>query len=71
MKPSPCKDCEKRDEYCHASCGDYIKYRADMDADIERRDRARKVTMLNFSGTNYWRKERAKAERSKRNGHKN
>ncbi len=36
MKNPPCKDCEKRELYCHSTCVEYMKYakeRAEMNKD--------------------------------------
>lgn len=57
MKPSPCKDCEKREQGCHGKCQAYIDYRKKCDEDIKRRNKERQVTTLRFSQP---KKERAK-----------
>ena len=31
---SPCKDCESREVGCHAGCGSYLTWRADLDCTI-------------------------------------
>ena len=60
MKPSPCKDCEKREQGCHGKCQEYIDYRKECDEDIERRNKERIQTMLLFT------KRSAKKEKTRR-----
>ncbi len=43
MEP-PCKDCEKRYLGCHSDCESYKAYRADREADYEKRMNRRRLS---------------------------
>lgn len=37
MNNAPCRGCERRHLKCHATCGDYLKFRRERDEENRRR----------------------------------
>ena len=64
MVKAPCKDCEKRNPYCHTSCKAYKDYRAEKDRENEAIHTIRRVnaelTRANIERNNKWMKKQRK-----------
>ena len=58
---SPCKDCESRAIGCHARCGNYLTWRADLDCVIAEKARQAEIntwTITRVKTTDEWSKNR-------------